>query len=48
MTYRGITIGKVTDVEPTENGARATMSIDDQYKIPVDAIGQRALGVRDR
>jgi phospholipid/cholesterol/gamma-HCH transport system substrate-binding protein len=37
VTYRGITIGKVTDVEPTEKGARATMSIDDRYKIPADA-----------
>ena len=26
VTYRGITIGKVTDVEPTEHGAEATMS----------------------
>jgi phospholipid/cholesterol/gamma-HCH transport system substrate-binding protein len=37
VTYRGITIGKVTDVEPTEQGAQATMSIDSRYKIPVDA-----------
>jgi phospholipid/cholesterol/gamma-HCH transport system substrate-binding protein len=37
VTYRGITIGKVTDVEPTEHGARATMSIDTHYRIPVDA-----------
>ena len=37
VTYRGTQIGKVTAVEPTENGARATMSIDDRYKIPVDA-----------
>jgi len=38
VTYRGITIGKVTDVEPTERGARATLSISDDYKIPVDAV----------
>ena len=38
VTYRGITIGKVTDVEPTERGAEATMSIDSDYKIPVDAV----------
>lgn len=38
VTYRGVTIGKVTDVAPTERGARATMSIDDHYKIPLDAI----------
>ena len=37
VTYRGIQIGKVTDVEPTERGARATMSISDRYKIPVNA-----------
>jgi phospholipid/cholesterol/gamma-HCH transport system substrate-binding protein len=37
VTYRGITIGKVTDVEPTERGVQATMSIDSKYKIPVDA-----------
>src|SRR6516165_5916117 len=37
VTYRGIQIGKVTDVEPTERGARATDSIDDRYKIPADA-----------
>jgi phospholipid/cholesterol/gamma-HCH transport system substrate-binding protein len=37
VTYRGITIGKVTDVEPTGRGARATMSIDNGYQIPSDA-----------
>jgi phospholipid/cholesterol/gamma-HCH transport system substrate-binding protein len=37
VTYRGITIGKVTAIVPTERGARATMSIDDRYKIPIDA-----------
>jgi len=37
VTYRGIQIGRVTNVEPTERGARATMSISDRYKIPVDA-----------
>ena len=37
VTYRGITIGKVTDVEPTEQGALATMSIASRYKILVDA-----------
>jgi phospholipid/cholesterol/gamma-HCH transport system substrate-binding protein len=52
VTYRGITIGRVTDVEPTKNGARATMSIDNRYKIPansaanvhsVSAIGEQYL-----
>jgi phospholipid/cholesterol/gamma-HCH transport system substrate-binding protein len=37
VTYRGITIGKVTGVEPTEQGAQATMSIASRYKIPIDA-----------
>src|SRR6201998_3363317 len=37
VTYRGTTIGKVTDVEPTEHGAEATMSIDSHYKVPIDA-----------
>ena len=37
VTYRGITIGRVTSVEPTEHGALATLSIDNRYKIPVDA-----------
>ncbi|CAN5416630.1 virulence factor Mce family protein [soil metagenome] len=38
VTYRGITIGKVTDVVPTERGAKATMSISDDFKIPLDAV----------
>jgi phospholipid/cholesterol/gamma-HCH transport system substrate-binding protein len=38
VTCSGITIGKVTDVQPTETGAEATMSIDSHYKIPVDAV----------
>src|SRR6201992_3399476 len=37
VTYRGIQIGRVTKVEPTSHGVRATLSIDDRYKIPVDA-----------
>jgi phospholipid/cholesterol/gamma-HCH transport system substrate-binding protein len=37
VTYRGTQIGKVIAVEPTENGARAEMSIDNRYKIPADA-----------
>jgi phospholipid/cholesterol/gamma-HCH transport system substrate-binding protein len=37
VTYRGTQIGKVTDVVPTERGARATMSIDSSFKIPADA-----------
>lgn len=37
VTYRGSQIGKVTSVEPTEHGARATMRIDSDIKIPADA-----------
>jgi phospholipid/cholesterol/gamma-HCH transport system substrate-binding protein len=37
VTYRGVSIGKVTNIEPTEKGARATLRISDKYKIPVDA-----------
>jgi phospholipid/cholesterol/gamma-HCH transport system substrate-binding protein len=37
VTYRGTQIGKVTEVQPTERGAKATMSIDSRYKIPADA-----------
>lgn len=37
VAYRGITIGKVTGIEPTERGARATMSIENGYQIPADA-----------
>jgi phospholipid/cholesterol/gamma-HCH transport system substrate-binding protein len=37
VTYRGIQIGRVTKVEPTAHGVRATLSIDERYKIPVDA-----------
>jgi phospholipid/cholesterol/gamma-HCH transport system substrate-binding protein len=38
VTCRGITIGKVTDVKPTAEGAEATMSIDSSYKIPIDTV----------
>jgi phospholipid/cholesterol/gamma-HCH transport system substrate-binding protein len=37
VTYRGIQIGRVTKVEPTKNGVKATLSIDSRCKIPVDA-----------
>ena len=36
VTYRGVSIGKVTDVQPTETGAEATLSIGNKYKIPTD------------
>lgn len=37
VTYRGVTIGKVTDVQPIPTGARAELSIDDTYRIPADS-----------
>jgi phospholipid/cholesterol/gamma-HCH transport system substrate-binding protein len=37
VTYRGIQIGRVTKVQPTARGVRATLSIDSRYKIPIDA-----------
>jgi phospholipid/cholesterol/gamma-HCH transport system substrate-binding protein len=37
VTYRGIEIGKITSVQPTERGVRAAMSIDERYKIPIDS-----------
>jgi phospholipid/cholesterol/gamma-HCH transport system substrate-binding protein len=37
VTYRGIQIGRVTKVEPTKNGVRATLTIDSRYQIPIDA-----------
>ena len=48
VTYRGVTIGKVTAVEPTERGARATMSIDNGFQIPVRRVGECALGLGGR
>jgi phospholipid/cholesterol/gamma-HCH transport system substrate-binding protein len=38
VTYRGTQIGKVTEVSPTENGAEATLRIDNRYKIPIDSV----------
>lgn len=37
VTYQGIHIGTVTKVEPTRAGIRATLSIDDRYRVPIDA-----------
>src|SRR3984885_5373930 len=34
VTFRGITKGSVTAVEPTEGGSRATMTIHNGYQIP--------------
>lgn len=37
VTYRGTTIGRVTDIASAPHGVRAVISIDNEYKIPVDA-----------
>src|SRR5690242_19112904 len=36
VTYRGVQVGKVTDVKLTEKGAEATLSLDTSPKIPAD------------
>lgn len=36
VTYRGVQIGKVTEVRPTREGAVATLSLDTSPKIPAD------------
>ena len=36
VTYRGVQIGRVTDVRLTENGAEADLSLDTSPDIPVD------------
>ena len=36
VTYRGVQIGKVTEVGLTPNGAQATLSLDTSPKIPAD------------
>jgi virulence factor Mce-like protein len=36
VTYRGVQVGKVTDVRPTREGAVATLSLDTSSRIPAD------------
>ena len=57
MTYRGVQVGKVTDVKLTENGAEATLSLDTSPKIPADlqaevrsvsAVGEQYVDLRPR
>ena len=40
VTYRGVQMGKVTAVTLTENGAEATLSLDQSPKIPADLQAQ--------
>ncbi|WP_326545983.1 MlaD family protein [Mycolicibacterium sp. ND9-15] len=57
VTYRGVQIGKVTDVTLTEHGAEATLSLDTSPKIPADlqaevrsvsAVGEQYVDLRPR
>lgn len=36
VTYRGVQLGKVTDVQATEQGAEATLVLDNSPQVPVD------------
>lgn len=36
VTYRGVEVGKVTEIRPTRTGAVATLSLNSSPKIPVD------------
>lgn len=36
VTYRGVQLGKVTEVRPTRTGAEATLSLDTSPKVPAD------------
>jgi virulence factor Mce-like protein len=38
VTYRGVTIGKVTAIDLTANGAEATLSLDSDPRIPADLV----------
>jgi phospholipid/cholesterol/gamma-HCH transport system substrate-binding protein len=57
VTYRGVEIGKVTDVLPTRDGAVATLSLGTSRKIPADvqadvrsvsAVGEQYVDLRPR
>ena len=57
VTYRGVQVGKVTDVKLTENGAEATLTLDTSPKIPADlqaevrsvsAVGEQYVDLRPR
>jgi virulence factor Mce-like protein len=57
VTYRGMQIGKVTEIELTRHGAKATMRLDASPKIPADlkaevrslsAVGEQYVDLRPR
>ena len=57
VTYRGVQIGRVTDVKLTDNGAEATLTLDTSPKVPADlqaevrsvsAVGEQYVDLRPR
>ncbi|MDT5080086.1 MAG: phospholipid/cholesterol/gamma-HCH transport system substrate-binding protein [Mycobacterium sp.] len=57
VTYRGVQVGKITEIRLTKTGAEATMSIDSSPKIPADlqadvrsvsAVGEQYVDLRPR
>ncbi|MGE0217085.1 MCE family protein [Mycolicibacterium sp.] len=57
VTYRGVQVGKVTEVKLTETGAEAVLSLDTSPKIPADlqaevrsvsAVGEQYVDLRPR
>lgn len=57
VTYRGVQIGKVTDIKLTEDGAEATLTLDRSPKVPADlqadvrsvsAVGEQYVDLRPR
>jgi phospholipid/cholesterol/gamma-HCH transport system substrate-binding protein len=57
VTYRGVQIGKVTEVKLTETGAEATLTLDTSPKVPanlkadvlsVSAVGEQYVDLRPR
>lgn len=57
VTYRGVAVGKVTDVRATRDGAEATLSLSSSTKIPADlqadvrsvsAVGEQYVDLRPR
>jgi phospholipid/cholesterol/gamma-HCH transport system substrate-binding protein len=57
VTYRGVQIGKVTELNATREGARATLELDSSPKVPVDvqadvrsvsAVGEQYVDLRPR
>jgi phospholipid/cholesterol/gamma-HCH transport system substrate-binding protein len=43
VTYRGVTVGQVGDMEVVPDGVRIELLIDDQYKIPKEGIEARVM-----